>query len=59
MLEWIFSSTVLIAIIIALRWLFRGRLKMTLRYALWGLVLVRLLLPFSIGKAVFITEQIT
>ena len=52
MLEWILSSTVLIGTVIALRWLFRNRLKMTVRYALWGLVLVRLLLPLSIGKAV-------
>ena len=52
MLEWILSSTVLIGTVIALRWVFRNRLKMTVRYALWGLVLVRLLLPLSIGKAV-------
>ena len=52
MVEWIVSSSVLIAVMIALRWLFRNRLKMTVRYALWGLVLLRLLLPFSIGKAV-------
>ena len=52
MLEWILSSTVLIGIVMALRWLFRNRLKMTVRYALWGLVLVRLLLPLSIGQAV-------
>lgn len=52
MVEWIVSSSVLIAVVIALRWLFRNKLKMTVRYALWGLVLLRLLLPFSIGKAV-------
>ena len=52
MVEWILSSTVLIGSVIALRWLFRNKLKMTVRYALWALVLLRLLLPFSIGEAV-------
>lgn len=52
MVEWILSSSVLIGIVIVLRWVFRNRLKLRVRYALWGLVLVRLLLPFSIGKAV-------
>lgn len=51
MLEWIISSTVLIAVIIALRFILKGRISPRLQYALWALVLVRLLLPFSIGSS--------
>ncbi len=48
--EWIITSSVLIAVIIALRYLLKGRISLRLQYALWGLVLVRLLLPVSIGR---------
>ncbi len=48
MIEWIISSSVLILVIIALRGLLRGRLSLRLQYALWGIVLLRLLLPFSL-----------
>ncbi len=51
MLEWIISSTALIAVIIALRFILRGKISPRLQYALWALVLVRLLLPFSIGSS--------
>jgi len=47
MTEWIISSTVLILVIAALRYILRGKISLRLQYALWGLVLVRLLLPFS------------
>lgn len=48
MTEWIISSSVLILIIICLRRMLRGKLSLRLQYALWGLVLLRLLLPFSL-----------
>lgn len=51
MIEWIVSSSILIAVIIALRCLLKGKLSLRLQYALWGLVLLRLLIPFSIGSS--------
>ena len=51
MLEWIISSSVLIAVIILLRFLLKGKLSLRLQYALWALVLVRLLVPFSFGSS--------
>lgn len=51
MLEWIISSSVLIAVIIALRFVLKGKISPRLQYALWVLVLIRLLLPFSIGSS--------
>lgn len=53
MIEWIISSSVLIAIIIALRYILRGKISLRLQYALWGLVLLRLLIPFNIGSSSF------
>ena len=50
MLTWILSASLLIAVVIALRYLLRGKLHPAVQYALWGLVLLRLLLPFSIAR---------
>lgn len=47
--EWIISSSVLIALVVTLRLLFRGKLTPCFQYALWGLVLIRLLVPVSFG----------
>ena len=52
MTGWIVSSSVLIAAVILLRALFKKRISPTLRYCLWALVLLRLLLPFSFGGSV-------
>ena len=49
MLEWIVSSTALAAALIAIRYLFKGRISPLVQYAFWALLLVRLLLPFSFG----------
>lgn len=51
MTEWIVSSSVLIVIVAALRYLLRGKLSLRLRYCLWLLVLVRLLVPVSFGSS--------
>lgn len=51
MLEWIVTSCALILIVIALRYLLRGRISLRLQYALWALVLVRLLVPISFGPS--------
>ena len=50
MLEWIISSTVLTAVVIVLRLIFKGRMSLRLQYALWAIVLVRLLVPISFGS---------
>ena len=50
-MQWIVSSSVLIAAVIALRYLLRGRMGLRAQYALWLLVLVRLLVPVSFGTS--------
>lgn len=49
--QWIITSSVLIAIIAVLRFILRGKISLKLQYALWGLVLIRLLLPFSLFES--------
>lgn len=49
MINWIITATILTALVITLHYLLRGRVNPRLQYALWGLVLLRLLLPFNIG----------
>ncbi len=50
MLEWIISSAVLTAVVIVLRLLLKGKMSLRLQYALWAVVLVRLLVPVSFGS---------
>ena len=49
MIQWIVSSSVLILVVIALRYVLRGKISLRMQYALWLLVLVRLLVPVSFG----------
>ena len=49
MTEWILSSSVLILVVVLLRQVLKGKLSLRLQYALWALVLIRLLVPFSVG----------
>ena len=49
MIEWAVTSSVLILAVVALRRLLMGRISLRLQYGLWALVLVRLLLPVSLG----------
>lgn len=51
MVEWIVSSSVLILIVTLLRFLLKGKIALRLQYALWALVLVRLLVPVSLGQS--------
>ena len=51
MMQWIISSSVLIAVVIALRFALRGKISLRMQYALWLLVLVRLLVPVSFGTS--------
>ena len=57
MTQWIVSSCVLILFIIALRFLLRGRIKPMVQYALWALVLARLLVPVSLGSTAISVEN--
>lgn len=45
MIEWIVTSSALILLVILLRVLIQGRVSPRLRYALWALVLLRLVIP--------------
>lgn len=47
MTEAVISSSVLIAVIILIRTLFKGRIKSYVRYSLWLIAAVRLMLPFE------------
>lgn len=51
MTQWIITSSALILIIILLRRVLRGRISLRLQYALWGIVLLRLLMPFSLFES--------
>lgn len=51
MIETVVSSSVLILLILVIRKVFKGRIKLWLQYSLWLLVLLRLMLPFSIGNS--------
>lgn len=48
LLQWAFTSSALILIVLAVRILFRKKLSARLKYALWGVVLLRLLVPFQV-----------
>lgn len=49
--SWILSASVLIAAVLAVRRIFRGRINPRFQYALWLLVLLRLLLPVNVGQS--------
>lgn len=50
MTEWIITSSLLIAIVLLVRRIFRGKLSLRLQYALWLVVLVRLLIPGTVAQ---------
>ena len=50
MAEWFVSSAVLAALLIGAHYLLYGKISARLQYALWLVLLVRLLLPLSVGK---------
>ena len=59
MINWIVSSSVLILIVIGMRHFLKGKTSAKLKYALWLLVAVRLLVPMSFGNSVLSIENIT
>ena len=58
MTEWFVSSAVLAAVLIALRYVLRGRLSPKLQYGLWALLLLRLLVPVSVGQSAVSVENL-
>ena len=59
MTEWILSSSILILVVIAVRTLFKGKISLRLQYSIWGLVLLRLLIPFSFGSTQISVANLT
>ena len=57
MIEWIVSSSVLILIVIALRFVLKGKISPRMRCFLWAVVMLRLLIPFSFGATDFSAVQ--
>lgn len=53
MLEWIVTSCVLTILVIIIRFIFRRRLSLRVRYALWLAVALRLLVPLTISDSPF------
>ena len=59
MIETVISSSVLIIAVIAVRRVFRTKISSRLKYALWSLVLIRLLLPVSLfGSGISIMNAV-
>ena len=59
MIEWAVTSSVLILVVLALRRVLMGRISLRLQYGLWALVLVRLLLPVSLGETAWSVLNVT
>lgn len=59
MLEMLISSSVLILVLILLRHFLRGRIRARLQYALWLLVLLRLLIPGTVVSSKASVANIT
>ena len=53
MTEILITSSVMIAVILLLRWLFRGKVSQRLIYGAWLLVAIRLLIPVQFGQLHF------
>jgi beta-lactamase regulating signal transducer with metallopeptidase domain len=60
--EWILQtsikSSVLIGLILLVQWVLRSKLSARWRYALWLLLLVRMLLPFNIESKLSIFNMV-
>ena len=57
MIDWILSSSLLILVVVGTRAIFKDKISQRLRYALWALVLLRLLIPVNIGHSVISTAN--
>jgi beta-lactamase regulating signal transducer with metallopeptidase domain len=43
--SWVIPASLMIAAVLAIRFVLRGKISLRLQYALWAVVLVRLLVP--------------
>lgn len=59
MKEILITSSVLIAVILLTRWLFRGKVSQRLIYAAWLLVALRLLIPIQFGQSQYSVSTLT
>ena len=59
MIQWIIASSCLILMILIIRRIFSGKISARFQYALWLLVVVRLLLPVNLGNSVLSIENFT
>ncbi|MBQ6933451.1 MAG: M56 family metallopeptidase [Clostridia bacterium] len=59
MTNWIISSSVLIVLVMLVRLVFKEKMSQKLRYGLWLLVLIRLLVPFSLGESEISIDNFT
>ncbi|MBQ7094135.1 MAG: hypothetical protein IJN84_06450, partial [Clostridia bacterium] len=59
MTNWIISSSVLIVLVMLVRLVFKEKMSQQLRYGLWLLVLIRLLVPFSLGESQMSIDNFT
>ncbi|MGI5962164.1 MAG: M56 family metallopeptidase [Lawsonibacter sp.] len=50
MIEWAVTSSVLILVVLVMRQCLKGKISLRLQYGLWALVLLRLLVPVSVGS---------
>lgn len=51
--EWILTSSIFILLVLLIRLVFKKRLTAKIRYSIWFLVLLRLILPFSFFESSF------
>lgn len=58
MIQWFLSATAALAAVFAIRWLVKGRVSYRLRYSLWILVLLRLLIPVNFARSRLSLEQL-
>lgn len=63
-LEWVVESSLLVLMIIGIRKLFMGKIRYALIYALWGVVLLRFLIPVNffntpLSAAKFVSDAFT
>ena len=56
MSNWIISSCILVLVVLALRSMLGKKLSARMRYAIWAVVLVRLLVPVSISMGVTVPK---
>ncbi|MBP3294249.1 MAG: hypothetical protein J6N32_10895, partial [Clostridia bacterium] len=58
MAVWFLTSGIVMAAVILLRAMLKNRIGIRMRYALWLIVVLRLLFPFHIGESTFSGEHL-